>query len=529
MFRLFDPKDNDAVDVMIVGGKDGRIHLSIYDSFIVGSFDSPISAANTSKTSNQLVGHASNRFYSTHGLLFGSSNPDSTSPMFFVPMDLRFVSASSAYLSLLASKSTALQNLLRYIDQVQILMGVEWEATQDLPRKFLRNINETLAEKKKDSDIVQAMYHSVTTGHTFPAVREWLVDELAERVRISPLSSRRLLTFTKGHKRWDKAVITGLENLRKLVHEDMLPALERCSVILSRLAGIAKYQGSNDTMGFSNHQINLVMDTVACLNIVCAKILTYTVDELDMFTAFSTWLRYEIDRLASDSSASPDNDLVEKESTIDHSKVLLYIRTAMTNSRLGGFFKSPQSKDEKEGWEDAQKGLPLFQFVDRDLQRNEAGLKHSNLTRVDILCKHLDNQATAVFQQIAEAEKRNVLFGHAVPLGQGKCAQRVMRVCPESSTSCLVFIGLVNENQGKFLPLETTLASNCSQVTMFSIRLEIENGISTQTSVTNAILDLGPQNVLDMAFADDDTLLILCSNDGKYVSISSLIFYPPID
>jgi anaphase-promoting complex subunit 4 len=58
----------------------------------------------------------------------------------------------------------------------------EWKATQDLPGKFLRNINETLGEKG-NRDLVQALYHSVATGHTFPAVREWLVDELSERVR----------------------------------------------------------------------------------------------------------------------------------------------------------------------------------------------------------------------------------------------------------------------------------------------------------------------------------------------------------
>jgi anaphase-promoting complex subunit 4 len=97
-------------------------------------------------------------------------------------MDLRFVSASSKYLSLLASRSTALQNLLRYIHQVQVQMVNEWKATQDLPGKFLRNINETLREKG-NRDLIQALYHSVATGHTFPAVREWLVDELSERVR----------------------------------------------------------------------------------------------------------------------------------------------------------------------------------------------------------------------------------------------------------------------------------------------------------------------------------------------------------
>ena len=102
--------------------------------------------------------------------------------LYFAPMDLRFISASSNYLSLLASRSTALQNLLRYIHQVQILMTNEWKGTQELPGKFLRDINETLGENANRT-IVQALYHSVATGHTFPAVREWLVDELTERVR----------------------------------------------------------------------------------------------------------------------------------------------------------------------------------------------------------------------------------------------------------------------------------------------------------------------------------------------------------
>jgi len=167
---------------MIVGTKDGQVHLSIYDSFVVGSFPSPSIG---DKGPAQLVLHSSHEQCSTHTLLMKSPSSDS---IYFVPMDLRFISASSDYLSLLASRSTNLQNLLRYIHQIHVLMVSEWKSTQDLPGKFLRNINETLAESSNGTrDIVQALYHSVATGHTFPAVKEWLVDELAERVR-SPLT-----------------------------------------------------------------------------------------------------------------------------------------------------------------------------------------------------------------------------------------------------------------------------------------------------------------------------------------------------
>jgi anaphase-promoting complex subunit 4 len=180
IFRPFDPKDNNAVDLMVVGTGEGTIHLSIYDSFVIGSFTSPVIVDDTPA---HLIRHASHEKYSTHSLLMKSPASDH---LFLVPMDLRFISASSEYLSLLASRSTTFQNLLRYIHQVQLLMVSEWKATQELPSKFLRNINETLGEKE-NRDIVQALYHSVATGHTFPSVREWLVDELSERVRLYTL------------------------------------------------------------------------------------------------------------------------------------------------------------------------------------------------------------------------------------------------------------------------------------------------------------------------------------------------------
>jgi anaphase-promoting complex subunit 4 len=175
LFRPFDPKDNSSVDVMIVGTEDGKIHLTIYDSFIIGSFSLP---STNGEISPKFVRHCSHHQSSTHSLLLQNGDSDT---LFVAALDLRFISATSDYLSLLASRSTALQNLLRYIHQVQVLMVIEWKSTQELPARFLRNINETLEESAK-GDIVQALYHSVATGHTYPAVKEWLVDELQERV-----------------------------------------------------------------------------------------------------------------------------------------------------------------------------------------------------------------------------------------------------------------------------------------------------------------------------------------------------------
>lgn len=228
-----------------------------------------------------------------------------------------------------------------------------------------------------------------------------------------------VLTF-QGHKRWDKAMTTGLENIQQLVHENMLPALDRCSVILSRFMGIAKFQDPDDTVGFSSHQISLIMETISCLHLISSRILMQVVDEMDHFSAFSSWLRYEIDRLASDASNSSNEEATEKEALIDHGKVLLYLQTTMTSSPLAVFFgeASAQEHNDFPQAEQGEEGIPMFDLLGKHLEKQEQGLPYKKpLIQVEVLCKYLVRQANTVFNQIAEAEKRNVVFGKAIELG----------------------------------------------------------------------------------------------------------------
>lgn len=224
-----------------------------------------------------------------------------------------------------------------------------------------------------------------------------------------------LLIILQGHKRWDKAVTTGLENLRRLVHENMLPALERCSVILSRFAGIARFRGSSDVEGFSAQQINLMMDTVSCIHLISSKILIEVVDELELFTSFAAWLRYEIDRLASE--ASSGDDPTDKEASIDHSKVLLYLQKIMTVNPLSVYLDASSTEGQTE-WKHFEQGVPLFDLLNKQLGKQERNAPYIKaLPRIDLLCTYLSRQASGVFAQIAEAEKRNVLFGKAQDIG----------------------------------------------------------------------------------------------------------------
>jgi anaphase-promoting complex subunit 4 len=183
VFRPFKAEDTDTVDVMLVGTKDGNIHLSIYDSFVIGNFrpGPPDNAA--ALEGLELCCHASTPDISTHSLLLKPQG-DRRDAVYLLPIDLTFVHSSPVNLSLLASKTTTLQNLLRYIMQTQVHMVGEWKSTRELPGRFLAGVQEDLEKMPNGSvSIVQALYHTLVTGHVFPPVREWLVDRLAERVR----------------------------------------------------------------------------------------------------------------------------------------------------------------------------------------------------------------------------------------------------------------------------------------------------------------------------------------------------------
>ena len=178
MFHSSRKDSNDSVDVLLMGSSDNVLHLSIYDFFEIGDFKTEDIFA--SKSTYKLVQHCSHPYSSTHGLLFTQSLLARTR-IFLVPLDLKLIHDTGRYLALIASKSTQLQNILRYIQSTQIHIYNEFNLSQDLPSKFIRNIEEALQEKNQCS-FVTAAYHLVATGDCYPVVKEWLVDELSDRV-----------------------------------------------------------------------------------------------------------------------------------------------------------------------------------------------------------------------------------------------------------------------------------------------------------------------------------------------------------
>lgn len=262
--------------------------------------------------------------------------------------------------------------------------------------------------------------------------------ELPTEIHLVPSNS-----LPQGHKRWDKAVVSGLENLRSLVHENFLPALERCSVILSRLRGLAQFHDAREDIGFSVTQISRVMDVIECLTLLGHRILLVVMDELEHFNSFSIWMRFQIDRL--NSSSQEKNELTEKEAMMDHSMVLTYIERYLTQSPLHIFFDEIAKEDHTEDWNRTEDAPRLLDLLDTQLKKHETGQKAmKGLPHVEFLVDLAEFWSNRIFKDIAEAKKRSVRLGKPVKLAVGhKIDSYDMHMCKEGqnviSSSSLQF------------------------------------------------------------------------------------------
>ncbi|KAF4591574.1 anaphase-promoting complex component Cut20/Apc4 [Ophiocordyceps camponoti-floridani] len=486
LFQPLKQEDHDTVNVMVVGTSDGKVQLSIYNSFVIGTFQCPTGG---DPNVSQLVHHASHPDVSTHALILADDLSE-TREVQVLPLDLPFVSSSQINLSLLASKLTTLQKLLRYLKQTQLHMQVEWRNARELPARFLRSIQADLADLQSGPrGIVPALYHVVVTGHAYEPVREWLVDTIADR----------------GHKRWEKAVVSGLENLRSLVHENFLPALERCALILSRLRGLAQFHDDRDDIGFSVSQISRVLDIISCLHLAGHKILVHVMDELEHFAAFSVWLRFQIDGLTGPAS----QELTEREATMDTSRVLTYIETYLTSSPLDMFFDGISTKDFAADWDHCEDGPSLLQMLDTQLKKREDGQSSMRaLPHVDFLVNYMTTWCDRIFKSVAERMEMSVRFGMPIKLSVGAPISKMDVRVGEAAKGGVIYTAVACRNSE-------------SKVYILRAEMDIAGGISRNLPATGCCIDLANRQLIDTRFLNDETLIVLCKeNDLTSAALS---------
>nr|UPX44851.1 hypothetical protein FAC5L9_14 [Penicillium camemberti] len=508
MFHSAAKDASDSVDVLFIGFDDGSVHLRIFDCFEIGSF--PVGETVGVAESRRILRHASHPLSSTQALLASGS---SGAPLDLVTLDLRFITKSGRYLSLLASKTTQLHNLLRYIGSVQRQIELEWKNAQELPARFLRSVNEDLQEKCQ-CDFVTAIYHLVVTGHCFEPMKEFMVDIVGER----------------GHKRWEKAVSGGYESIRRLTHECLLPALDRSQVLLSRLMGLSKFPKLSDVLGLDTHKLNAIVETLDCLHLLAHCILNNANAELDQFNAFSRWLQHEILILNAEPLSQTSEELLEKRDLFDVPPTVKYITGALRKSVLRNFIRQlPMIGVPQQPTPPTDKWLPgdhdrsfydTFKSVlaqQRQVQAEGGDSSTVDAPKLNDLTKRLGIQFEKVFAEIALTQRRGIL--HRSPLTlHADCDQSILdvKICHEDG------------EEGRPCSIYLTARSTTSKslVYFYRIILDSSNGVSYTRSTFVAALDLQEGEIKQLQFVADDTLMILWATNQGPSYLINLPFQP---
>ncbi|KAJ5901657.1 Anaphase-promoting complex subunit 4 [Penicillium taxi] len=502
---------SDTVDVLFVGFDDGTIHLRIFDRFEIGTIC--VSDSTGLAESCQILNHASHSLSSTHALLASSAAGNSRAPLDLITLDLRFITKSGRYLSLLASKTTQLQNLLRYIGQVQRSIELEWKNAQELPARFIRSINEDLQEKCQ-CDFTTAIYHLAATGNCFEPMKEFLVDIIGER----------------GHARWDKAVSVGYEGIRRLTHESLIPALERSQILLSRLVGLSKFQKLSDVLGLDTPKLNAIVETLDCLHLLAHKILIHSNEELHQFAAFSRWLRHEILILNSDPLGQTMEELVGKRDLYEIPTTVKYITGALRKSELRNYIRqlpmlgAPVSQaPATDKWLPDGHDQSFYDQVKLLFAQKRKLLNHGGDTstvdspKLNDLTKRLEIQFEKVYAEIAETQRRGILHRSPLTLHED-CDQSILdlKICYEEAEDggpCSIY-AVTRSFASKHL------------VYIYRTVLDSSNGVSSTRSTSVSAFSLGEGEVRQLQFVDDDTLMILWMDKKGISYLINIPFQP---
>ncbi|KIW18902.1 hypothetical protein PV08_03191 [Exophiala spinifera] len=413
----------DRVDALLVGlqsdngGHRCAVHIRIFDSFEIGTVDVGACLPGGSK-GGKVVKIESHPFLSTALLVVEQMTDDGPATLHLLGLDMSFISQTGRHLPVVAKKATQLGNLLRYVAQIHTQLASEVKAAFDLPGRFLRNINEYLGDGDDYVDFVHAAHHLAVTGECDGKLKEWLVDEVGER----------------GLKRWEKAVGDCLDIVRRLTSECLMPALERCQVVLTRLDGLAQFGPTSSRLGLEEKNVRKVMETVNALGILAEDLLADVKVEIVEFTAFMKWLKWECEVEALEETSERAAELRESWTGENELlRVLDYVGGAMKDSRIKKYIV-PDGPEQSAGAlieDDTDAGF-FLDYMKRRAAPPPKAKKNKSMPTFGQVVGRLQTQAERVFAQIAETFRKSILPSHMLEFPRRCDGRRLdLRIVPD--------------------------------------------------------------------------------------------------
>lgn len=205
--------------------------------------------------------------------------------------------------------------------------------------------------------------------------------------------------MVQGHKRWDQAISHGYTKVLELTHENLLPALDRCSIVLGHLKGLAEYHEHSPVFNVPVSSFDSILNIIRCMRLLAHFVLQYASEESRQFLVFSKWLRHEIDIQALDPSSASAEETSQQDMGTDYSQLLAYIQRPMEESKLDSFILMPKESSaatvvDSSTYDDMKRSIDAFKrqetsdFGIINMHSHFAEWQHQNRTLVDQITSH---------------------------------------------------------------------------------------------------------------------------------------------
>jgi anaphase-promoting complex subunit 4 len=171
-------KELHFLNTFLLSDPKGSIQVILYDSLNIGSVAIP---GLHQGSALEYLRHASHPLAHSH-LVIAKIRTAEQEQLGLIPISLRFLKSVGRNVHFIDFKTAQLEMLVQYIGECVFVIFNHWKHARDLPRRFQQNITEVLTEKKKPT-LMQSLYQLAATGRCTKFVKEWLTDEVAERVR----------------------------------------------------------------------------------------------------------------------------------------------------------------------------------------------------------------------------------------------------------------------------------------------------------------------------------------------------------
>lgn len=312
----------------------------------------------------------------------------------------------------------------------------------------------------------------------------------------------------------------------ELLKENLIPAVDRCAIILSNLHGLAQYHKQtpdpNEAPLFDVPvgSFTTLLEITKCIRLVSHHILLIASQEFQRFAAFSKWLRWIIEVKSTDPRSAAGEELMERDPGVDYLLVLAYIQDGLIETNIDRFIGNPSTestlKVDLEMYDRLRKSLKRFKDGDRD-----------DLDVMDLasFCTECQRHNRTLIDQITSWQRGNTIIPGVLKLPTADVACCDVRMVsenlgqPDTISSYVVAVSSSDLSKGKtkycvgFIDVAVSLHRIVHQELFDDLTASV-------ISNKDAAFEFEGQEVVDARFIDDqDVMIVFKAGDESRLTV----------